>query len=846
MVHAAAFTTHQTLPESLDSPDASASVKALAAQGNFRAIALWLNDPLVGHGIFAQVQAEQPGCLHVLLEFDHLPDRDQLVRFICHRIWHLNSPVIEGVHIVARYSGKNRILWQQRVRVMTPAIRQQVQAQPVAHAWRTAATDAISPTLKQATVAKQMARQQRHTVLMSQHLKLLRSLLLTGSAVAAFVMGCVLEALLANPSPSLPTFAGNPPAIESAEGDSPTATPVAFNQTQGQTQAPEPRPTVVQTALEPVAVIPHQRVVNPADPTVTLLFGGEVDLEHLPHATVQADQSLMTTLSDYQTADVAMVNLGSSLATAATSLQEEYFNRTRPDEVDVLKQGGVDLVTLTSDRTMEYGAKGLGETLDTLDREGIYRVGAGRTEREARRPEILDVKGQRIAYLSYADEDFNAAHGDVAGVNSQQKQQIAEDIRAIRNQVDWIVVNYRWSGDLADVPADWQTNLARLAVDQGADVVVGHHPTKLQGAEVYKGRPIAYSLGDFIFGEAPNADHDTAALKVLLRDGQMKVELVPIMIRQAQPQVAQGKDASAILDKITAASSHFDQPLKSAVILEIRPKVPEGGPEAQPGSSFISPAEETPFSQPTSEPSWPAQAADQDEPAYAPDSAYPESDYPSLESTPDYPNLDPAMEAPAFDSTETPLAPPSNRTVPRRPSTIGDGPSIWDQDPGSIDRFYPETDPTLDPALSPGVSPTEPAINASPDDWPSNWGPKSTGPAHDGMRSQSEPNPSAAEAVVPQIPQPLPVQPTSPSIQGPALLEEVPISAPEEAIKPYNEPLVGPIGLNQPAGESSAVLPRQTVVVANVSPEVLESVIKPDKANSQDPVVATPASPAGQ
>jgi poly-gamma-glutamate capsule biosynthesis protein CapA/YwtB (metallophosphatase superfamily) len=228
---------------------------------------------------------------------------------------------------------------------------------------------------------------------------------------------------------------------------------------------PDDRDPVVNAALEPVAVIAHEQVPYPADPTITLVFGGEVDLDEVPYTSLT--EQLLAGVDAYQQADVAMVSLNNSLATAATTLDENFIDRQRPDAVALLKQEGIDIVDLAGEDTMAFGEQGLAEALETLDRNGVYRVGAGRDEREARRPEILDVKGQRIAYLSYNQRELVAATGELGGINALDKAALVADIRALRPEVDWLVVNYRWSQDLPEQPADWQTNLARLAIDQG-------------------------------------------------------------------------------------------------------------------------------------------------------------------------------------------------------------------------------------------------------------------------------------------------------------------------------------------------------------------------------------------
>jgi poly-gamma-glutamate synthesis protein (capsule biosynthesis protein) len=350
---------------------------------------------------------------------------------------------------------------------------------------------------------------------------------------------------------------------------------------------------VVDAALEPVGVAQYAKPSATGGDQVTLLFGGDISLDDLDHAQTQGEGGFFAEVKDYQQADVSMVNLATPLATAATSLTEELHHKTRPEAVDWLAKSGIDIVNLTNSNLMEYGEEGLAQTLTALDRKGVYRVGAGRNAMEARRPEILDVKGKRIAYLSYAMGGKNAAMDttalqkragakdgaaikelenfkrstafrDRAGLNAQNMPQIVEDLKAIRNQVDWIVVNFRWVNQISSQPNFVQTNLARLAIDQGADLVVGYHPNVIQGAEIYKGKPIAYSLGDFVFkSDQAIANQDSAMLKVALQGDQMRVEFVPVQVRDSRPKTLTGPEAETVLQRLQAASAQFQTPMQS-------------------------------------------------------------------------------------------------------------------------------------------------------------------------------------------------------------------------------------------------------------------------------------------
>ncbi len=500
----------------------SPSIFESARSGDLRAISYLINTYLRPEGIYAKVAPpDHKGCLPVLVEFQQEPIAESIVKFICHFLWKLNAPNLEGVRIAARYQGDGEILWKQSVRIVTPANR--------VHRGQT-----------------------RWLNLDGIKFKTLRLMLLMGSAVSSFVLGCWVSYYEV-----------------AAQG-----LPLPYNQAQENVVmiAPPPkRSDTVQAALEVVPVVQHQQVKNPQDPTVTLVFGGDVTLADHFENVIGSNYSLpFAQLSEYRDADLAMVNLENPLTRSTLRRPNKQFNfKANPEAVKVLTEGGIDIVNLANNHTMDYEESGLVETMETLDRAGIHAVGAGRDFKEARRPSIIEVKGQRIAYLGYYDADFHAAAEGVAGTNPRYDDRVAADIKAIRDQVDWVVVNYHWGAELADYPGDWQIDLARFTIDQGADVVIGHHPHVLQGAEIYKGRPIVYSLGNFIFGGNSRTDYETAVLRVALNNNRkMKVEFLPVEVTQYQAKVISGEKGEDIVKRVARLSQIFDQPMQSAVVLD--------------------------------------------------------------------------------------------------------------------------------------------------------------------------------------------------------------------------------------------------------------------------------------
>ncbi len=494
------------------------SILELARGGNFQAIGYWINRELTPQGIYARVREGRAGTLQILVEFQQEPPADRLIKFICHQLARLNSPIVRRVKIIAKFVGSSQILWQRTVRLVTPASKQRNKP-------RSRTGISIIETTREGL--------NFHAV---------RSLMLMGSAMAAFILGCWVSY--------------HEVLVRRGASDAQT----------------------VQAALEKVEVAYHNQVLNPADPTITLMFAGDVNLSDSFTKVVGKDYSKpFAKIHEYREADLAMVNLENAFTKEGS--KENSKNKATPEYVKVLTEGGIDVVNLANDRIMDYEEPGLADTIETLAKAGIHHVGAGQDLKEARRPKIIEVKGQRIAYLGYYDADLRGAREGQAGINARHNDRIAADIAVLRDKVDWIVVNYHWGVELSDYPGDWQIDLARFTIDRGADLVVGHHPRVLQGAEIYKGRPIIYSLGNFIFGGNESfltgSDYETAVLRVSLKQDKMKVEFLPVVVQNYQPQVVGGEKGEEILRHIGRLSSIFEQPMRSPLVLELDSSAPK-------------------------------------------------------------------------------------------------------------------------------------------------------------------------------------------------------------------------------------------------------------------------------
>lgn len=268
--------------------------------------------------------------------------------------------------------------------------------------------------------------------------------------------------------------------------------------------------------------------------------------------------------------DVAIANLESPLTKAKVPFMEkEFILKARTSGGKGLKDAGFDVMTLANNHMMDYGAEGLDETLKTLSSVHMAHCGAGKNLKESRRPAMVEVNGVKIAVLSYSRTyplEFYAS-GKRAGTAPAYESYVEEDIRAAAKVSDIVVVAFHWGGERVAEPRQYQTDLARLAIDSGAKLVIGHHPHIMQGVETYKGGLILYSLGNFVFGFYGVDTVEGLLAKAVFEDdgGTWDVkyaDLVPIDVNNRKvffkPRAFEGQEFREAINKVIELSKGFE------------------------------------------------------------------------------------------------------------------------------------------------------------------------------------------------------------------------------------------------------------------------------------------------
>jgi poly-gamma-glutamate synthesis protein (capsule biosynthesis protein) len=232
-------------------------------------------------------------------------------------------------------------------------------------------------------------------------------------------------------------------------------------------------------------------------------------------------------------ADLAYCNLECPVSDRGRNLHHLYSFRADPRALEGLKEAGFTIVSEANNHAYDWGPAALADTLGRLHAIGIRTVGAGENTLEAHHPTVVDLDGLRVAFLAYVNIDPQeaAAGAEHPGVAWLDLEQVTSDIRFARNLADLVVVCPHWGVEYATAPTRQQQELARRMVDAGADLIVASHPHVVQPLEQYRGRWIAYSLGNFIFDQKDPATHRGLILEVRVRDKKIaEVTKVPIEI----------------------------------------------------------------------------------------------------------------------------------------------------------------------------------------------------------------------------------------------------------------------------------------------------------------------------
>jgi poly-gamma-glutamate synthesis protein (capsule biosynthesis protein) len=246
--------------------------------------------------------------------------------------------------------------------------------------------------------------------------------------------------------------------------------------------------------------------------------------------------------------DLTLVNLETTFTDSTKKAQKTFRFKGAPGYVNILNEGSVEMVNISNNHIKDYLDKGFSDTLDILDEAGILYCGEGHVA-------YYEAKGIIIACLGYL------------GWNASITDKIKKDLSAAAEKSDILIVSFHWGSEYSYYPDAAQKKLARFCIDNGADIVVGHHPHVIQGIENYKDGYIVYSLGNFCFGGNRNPkDKDTFIFQAVFTFKDEKITAIdPVIIpcsissvdwiNDYQPTILEGDERNRVLKRLSKYSA---------------------------------------------------------------------------------------------------------------------------------------------------------------------------------------------------------------------------------------------------------------------------------------------------
>ena len=256
--------------------------------------------------------------------------------------------------------------------------------------------------------------------------------------------------------------------------------------------------------------------------------------------------------------DLMVVNSEFAVSNRGKPIEgKKYTFRAKPERLNIYHEMGVDLALLANNHVYDYGKDAFLDMFDAFDAVGIPYIGAGHNLEEAMKPYKVVINGFKVAILNGSRaEKYRLTPGASATEPGiflcYDTTDMVNAIKKAKEDNDIVIAVIHFGKELSHTLEKEQTASARLYIDSGADMVVGHHAHMLQGVEFYKDKPIIYNLGNFIF----NADTvDTAIFEVRLdADGSMEYYIIPAIQDEVYTRLATPEEKARIIKDINSWS----------------------------------------------------------------------------------------------------------------------------------------------------------------------------------------------------------------------------------------------------------------------------------------------------
>ncbi|QPM67738.1 CapA family protein [Atribacter laminatus] len=255
--------------------------------------------------------------------------------------------------------------------------------------------------------------------------------------------------------------------------------------------------------------------------------------------------------------DLVLGNLEGPLSERGEALKKKFIFRGNPSYVAVLEKAGINLVSLANNHIMDYGNLALIDTIDNLKNAGLYPFGAGENQEEALKPVIIYKNGLTLSFFAFLGYPLQIEKVDPKSSGPCQVglDEFISALQDIRDQVDFIIVSLHWGLEYESLPHPHQVEIAHQLIDNGVDLIIGHHPHVIQGIEKYRGKYILYSLGNFLFDQHGDREKESFIFNCDFKEeGVLFPYIIMFEISKCQTKPASEEKAEKIIAKIHLVS----------------------------------------------------------------------------------------------------------------------------------------------------------------------------------------------------------------------------------------------------------------------------------------------------
>lgn len=264
-------------------------------------------------------------------------------------------------------------------------------------------------------------------------------------------------------------------------------------------------------------------------------------------------------LEQLKAADILMVNNEFPFSDRGEPMADKQFTfRCSPSYVKALNEMGVDIASLANNHTLDYGRAALSDTFSALDGAGILYGGAGDSVERAKEVQIMEVNGKKYGFIAVSrvvpSADWKIESAAPGMFTCYDATALIEVIKEAKQTCDFVTVFPHWGTEYSEQPNAVQRELAKKCMDAGADLIVGAHTHCLEGIEYIDGKPVFYSLGNFIFGQ--NIDSSAAVKVTVAEDGTVSYALIPVYASDGQTKQMDANVAPGLFSYMESISDN--------------------------------------------------------------------------------------------------------------------------------------------------------------------------------------------------------------------------------------------------------------------------------------------------